>query len=370
MTIHAARSALVAALVTALVRCHGSGSSHKSPPGGDAGLATGSGAWLVRGARGLDGASVELAVDGSRVADVRDVPASSPVLDLTGFFVVPAFIDSHVHLAYYAVADALPAGGVVGAVDFAAPIGELAKTFPIAVAQSGPMITPLLGYPTQSWGQGGFGLEVGSVDEAVAAVDRVLDAGAAFVKTPLSGAEGVDDATLAAIVERAHARNAKVAVHALSLVDAARAVASDVDILGHTPVEPLTPELVNAWGERTVVSTLGAFGASEGAIENLRALAGGGALVLYGTDLGNTRFAGIQAGEIDALVRAGFGGARIVRSATSDAARFWGFSELGRLEPGARASFLVLDEDPDVNPGTLAAPHAVIADGKLVAGTL
>jgi imidazolonepropionase-like amidohydrolase len=198
----------------------------------------------------------------------------------------------------------------------------------------------------------------------------VLDAGATFVKTPLSGASGVDDAVLAAIVERTHARGARVSVHALGATDAARAVAAGVDIFGHTPTEPLAAELVQAWRERTVVSTLSAFGSSDSAVENLRAFAAAGALVLYGTDLGNTRTAGVQSAEIDALVRSGLTGSDIVRAATSDAAQFWGFDELGRLESGARASFLVLDEDPDDDPQTLAAPHAVVFDGRLVAGAL
>ncbi|HEX6764827.1 MAG TPA: hypothetical protein VF103_05100, partial [Polyangiaceae bacterium] len=290
MTRRAAR-ALLAVALAAVASCHASGSSQTNP-GGDPAPATGTGAWIARGARGLESENVELAVSASRFVRVADVPSSSPVVDLTGFFVVPAFIDSHVHLAYYAVADDLPAGGIVGAVDFAAPVAHLEKTFAIDVRQSGPMITPLLGYPTQGWGHDGFGLEVASPDEAAAAVDRLLDAGATFVKTPLSGTEGVDDATLEAIVERAHARSARVAVHALTLADASRAIASGVDILGHTPVEPLGAELVDAWGERTVVSTLGAFGASDIAIENLRAFAARGALVLYGTDLGNTRVVG------------------------------------------------------------------------------
>ncbi len=366
----AARLAVVALLLGAALGCHSNGGSQPSAQGDRPAPATGTGSWIARGGHGLDGQSVEIPVSGSSIVAPGAVPSSSPVVDLTGYFVVPAFIDSHVHLAYYAVADTLPAGGIVGAVDFAAPIGELEKTFPIAVTQSGPMITPLLGYPTQSWGAGGFGLEVASPEEAAAAVDRVLDAGATFVKTPLSGSEGADDAMLASIVERAHARGARVAVHALGAADAARAVASGVDIFGHTPTEPLGAELVDAWGERTIVSTLGAFGASEAAIENLRAFAARGALVLYGTDVGNTRVVGIQSSEIDALVRAGLTGSEIVRSATADAARFWGFAELGRLDEGARASFLVLDANPDENPQTLATPHAVIFDGRLVAGSL
>lgn len=366
----AARLAVLGFLLGAAFGCHSNGGSQPNVRGDRPAPATGTGAWIARGGRGLDGQTLEIAVSGSRIVSRADVPRSSPVVDLTGYFVVPAFIDSHVHLAYYAVADALPAGGIVGAVDFAAPLAELGRTFPIAIMQSGPMLTPLLGYPTQSWGQGGFGLEVASPEEAAAAVDRVLDAGATFVKTPLSGAEGVDDAMLASIVERAHARAARVAVHALGAADAARAIASEVDIFGHTPTEPLGDELADAWGERTVVSTLAAFGASEAAVENLRAFSARGALVLYGTDLGNTRFVGIQSAEIDALVRAGLTGAEIVRSATADAASFWGMSDLGRLDEGARASLLVLSEDPNANPQTLATPYAVVFDGRLVAGTL
>jgi imidazolonepropionase-like amidohydrolase len=356
-------------LAASLSGCHTS-SSQPNARGEGPTPGTGTGAWIVRGARGIDSENVEFGVDGPRIVGTGDVPRASAVVDLTGFFVVPAFIDSHVHLAYFAVADTLPLGGIVAAVDFAAPIAALETSFPIAVKQSGPMITSLLGYPTQSWGSGGYGLEVGSEEEAVAAVDRVLDAGATFVKTPLSGASGVDDAVLAAIVERTHARGARVSVHALGATDAARAVAAGVDIFGHTPTEPLAAELVQAWRERTVVSTLSAFGSSDSAVENLRAFAAAGALVLYGTDLGNTRTAGVQSAEIDALVRSGLTGSDIVRAATSDAAQFWGFDELGRLESGARASFLVLDEDPDDDPQTLAAPHAVVFDGRLVAGAL
>jgi imidazolonepropionase-like amidohydrolase len=369
MSRRVSRTLTVVVVATAAVACHTNGSSQRNPRGDEPAPATGNGTWLVIGARGLDG-DLTFGVRENRVVAPGDVPASSPKVDLTGFFVVPAFIDSHVHLAYYPVADGLPAGGVVGAVDFAAPVEHLSDAFPIEITQSGPMITSPLGYPTQGWGHDGFGVEVANADEATRAVDRLLDAGATFIKTPLAGTEGPDDAMFAAIVERAHSRGARVAVHALGAVDAGRAIAGGADILGHTPTERLADDVLSAFGERTVVSTLSAFGATEEAIDNLRTLAQHGALVLYGTDLGNTQTVGIQPAEIDALARAGLTGSQIVRSATSDAARFWGFSELGALEPGLRASFLVLGENPDDNSQTLAAPHAVIFDGRLVAGAL
>jgi len=325
--------------------------------------------YRIVGAVDVDGNAVSIGVRGEDFVPEDELESDADVFDLGGRVVVPAFIDSHVHLAYWAVAAELPAGGVAGAVDFAAPITTLDDEFPIFVQGSGPMITPLLGYPTQGWGAGGFGREVASPEEAAAAVHELLDAGATFVKTPLQGTTGVDDAMLAAIVEAAHERGVRVAVHALAVEDAARAAASEVDILGHTPTDPLPSDVVTAWGDRAVVGTLSAFGSPD-AVTNLRALADGGALVLYGTDLGNTRVAGIQSGEVDALVRAGFTGAEIVHSATDRAADFWGFSALGRLEAGRRASFLVLSTDPNLDPQALVSPAAVVIDGVVVAGTL
>ncbi len=345
-----------------LVGCQG------ATPGAPAGSER-RGPFVIRGALDVEGRSVELGVSGATFVDAAGL-SGARVVDLGGAFVVPAFIDSHVHLTYYPVADQLPAGGVAGAVNFAAPFAALTATFPIVMRQSGPMLTSLLGYPTQSWGQGGYGLEVATPDEARDAVDRVLDAGASFVKTPLVGDAGVDDDELFAIVERAHERGVRVAVHALGATDAERAVQADVNILAHTPEEALPSELFEAFADRAVVSTLSAFGASTEALTNLRAFADHGATVLYGTDLGNTRDAGIQLAEVAALGRAGFSGAEIVHAATDRAADFWGMTELGRLEPGRNASFLVLAGDPNLDPVTLATPVAVVIDGEVLAGSL
>jgi imidazolonepropionase-like amidohydrolase len=353
------RLALVLVLATAL-GCHGARSG-AGPDGGSP--------WVVRGAHGAEGESIELAIRGERLVPLESA-ADASALDLSGYFVVPAFIDSHVHLSYYDVAASLPAGGISAAADFAAPLARLAVSYPLPVVQAGPMLTPPAGYPLESWGSAGYGLEVSSPEAAAAAVDQLLDAGASFIKAPLMGELGVDDATLAALVERAHERGAKVAVHATSLVEATRAIESGIDILGHTPTELLGEEVLDEFGERAVVSTLDAFGLGADTLQNLRALADRGALVLYGTDLGNTRDPRIQPAEIAALSQAGFSGAEIVRAGTASAAEFWGFNELGRLEPGRRASFLVLDADPGATPSTLSTPHAVVIDGRVVAGAL
>lgn len=170
------RRALVVALnALALVACH-----REQIAKSDGGTAQEG--FFIRGGRGLQGEAIAFGVVAGRIVPIEDLPKANPVVDLGGRFVVPAFIDSHVHLSYYSVADALPRGGIVGAVDFAAPVASLELSYPIAVRRAGPMLTPIGGYPTRGWGAGGYGLEVASPAEAAQAVDRLLDAGADLIK--------------------------------------------------------------------------------------------------------------------------------------------------------------------------------------------
>jgi imidazolonepropionase-like amidohydrolase len=286
-------------------------------------------------------------------------------VDVTGRFLAPSFIDAHVHLTYYPVAEQLLQNGVIAAVDLAAPLDAFsADVQPLTLLASGPMITAIDGYPTQSWGSDGYGLPVASVTEAESAVDALARDGAALIKTPFTGEPTLDDETVAAVVARAHVRRLKVFAHALGAADAERAGAAGVDVLAHTPVEPLSAETLAAFSSRVVISTLGAFGGSSTAVGNLRALREAGATVLYGTDLGNSRDAGIQRAELELLVQAGLDGAAILEAGTAAPAAYLGLEELGAIAPGKRAALLVLARDPLEDPTALAEPLQVYVDGK------
>jgi len=214
------------------------------------------------------GAPFELAIVGDRF--VAPSPGDT-IRELGGRYVVPAFIDSHVHLAYLPRAADLAKAGVAGVVDLASPLAfDRAAARPLTLAWSGPMLTARGGYPTQDWGHDGYGLECDDAKSAAAAVDRLRDLGATLIKVAITGPPALDDAQLTAIVARAHARGMKVAAHALTDRDVLRAAAAQVDILAHTPVTPLSEAAVRAFADRTVISTLAAFGGSPAAIENLR----------------------------------------------------------------------------------------------------
>lgn len=300
-----------------------------------------------------------------RIVSVGAVGEGVRRVDVSGKFLAPAFVDGHVHLAYRPRAEELVAGGVAAVVDLAAPEAFLSVDLaPLRVIASGPMITAIGGYPTESWGAGGYGREVDGPNEAAAAVDALHALGARVVKLPVTDEPALDDAELASAAARARERGMKVVVHALGDRDAARAARAGADVLAHTPVEPLSDTTLELWRGRAVVSTLSAFG-GEQARANLAALRARGTRVIYGTDFGNTTAAGISAREIEELGRAGLDGAAVLAAATREPAELFGLDELGAIAPGKRASLLVLDADPLAEPEICASPSAVYVDGVL-----
>lgn len=307
----------------------------------------------------------DVTVKGAVIMAVGEADEEVPVIDVSGRYLVPAFIDSHVHLEYWPVASELADGGVAAAVDLAAPDRIFSIDFaPLRVMAAGPMVTAPGGYPTMSWGSDGYGRVVADTEQAVAAVDSLIDAGAKVIKIPVTDGPSLSEQSMAAATARAHDRGVKVAAHALEDTSAMLAAEADMDVLAHTPVVRLESGTVSAWGSRAVVSSLVAFGDGETARSNLLALSQAGTVVLYGTDLGNRRHAGIDAQELGAMEAAGLSPAQILAAGTRAPADYWGFSDLGRIEVGARASILVLAADPLNEITELASPQMVFIEGQ------
>ncbi|MES2643833.1 MAG: amidohydrolase family protein [Myxococcota bacterium] len=311
---------------------------------------------------GVGRADVE--IDQGRIVSVGVAPAGVPTVDVTGAWLTPAVIDSHVHLAYLPEGDAMAQGGVAAVVDLAAPTSWLATDHaPLRVVASGPMITAASGYPTEGWGRNGYGLEVTSATEGTDAVGTLYDLGARVIKLPITSGPQLESDVAAAVVTRAHSLGIFVVSHALGDADALAAADAGVDVLAHTPVSPLSDASLTAWSGRAVITTLAAFGGGDATVANLAALDAAGATVLYGTDFGNSRTPGVDARELALLVEAGLSPAEVLAATTSTPATFWGFTDLGAIAPGKAASLLVLPSDPLVDPLVLASATAVYLDG-------
>ena len=119
----------------------------------------------------------DVVMEGGTIVFVGDseVDEAARVVDVSGRWLAPAFIDSHVHLAYLPAQREMVAGGVAGAVDHASPLAFFdADVAPLELKMAGPMVTAVQGYPTQSWGAGGYGLECADPAAAEELSARVL----------------------------------------------------------------------------------------------------------------------------------------------------------------------------------------------------
>lgn len=330
------------------------------------------GATLLSASPEVDGQVASLLVrDGLIVALGEDAEASAGEatrVDLGGRYLAPAFIDSHVHVIYWDIAERLPAGGLAAVVDHAAPEDRFfGHDFgPLHVIGSGPMITARGGYPTTSWGADGYGRECDTASDCAAAVDHLASRGARLVKLSFGAGPDHSQATYEAIIAAARRHRLPVSAHALQDNGARRAAELGADVLAHVPVQALSDTTVELWSGRVVIATVDAFGGTNTAVDNLRRLREAGATILYGTDLGNSRTPGIDPGELALMRQSGMTGAEILSSATADPATFWGFEDLGLIAVGKRASLLALEDDPRLDPETLARPLTVWIDGSPV----
>ncbi len=319
--------------------------------------------WALTGGTVVGLGPADLTITQGRITAVGTADPALPAVDVSGHWLAPAFIDSHVHLVYDPRPTELARGGVAGVVDLAAPESVFDVDWaPLRAVKAGPMVTAVGGYPTTGWGSSGYGLECVDAEAAAAAVDHLVARGAGVIKLPVTGGAQLDDPALAAAVERARTHGVPVASHALGDSEATRAHGAGADVLAHTPTGALSAATVSLWSDRAVISTLRAFGSGT-AVANLGALHQAGATVLYGTDFGNSRTARIDPGELQLLVDAGLTPAEVLAAGTSVAAGYWGFEELGSLAVGKAASVLVLAADPLSDLSTLGDPVAVYLDG-------
>lgn len=281
---------------------------------------------------------------------------------------LPPFVDAHVHLGLVDPV-AVRRGGIAVVHDLGW-VPDVARTWPgrpgfPEVAFAAAFLTAPGGYPSdRSWAPPGSVEAVGSPEAAVAAVDRQVAVGASFVKVALHADAGPvpDDATLAALVDRAHARGRDVVAHVEGRGMAARAFEAGVDRLAHAPFSERLPDdllakmahphphpehnparrrtrpdgrkgpdndpqVVLGGSRVSWVSTLDVHGwgsptaQQDVAIDNVRRFAALGGTVVYGTDLGNGPLPpGVNARELRALAAAGLDADALLAALTHDAA--------------------------------------------------
>lgn len=325
------------------------------------------------------------------------IPAGAQHTALDGKFVIPGLINAHGHVndaardlhtyATYGVTTVFSLGGESEAV-FAARAGQNTPLLARArVYVSGPVLSP------------------STPDEARTQVADVADQKVDFVKIRvddnLGTTQKMSPEVYRAVIGEAHRRGLRVAAHLFYLADAKALLDAGVDFIAHsvrdTAVDPgfiatlkasgvcYSPTLMREVSTFIYESTPDFFAdpfflahanpewvaqlkeparqqairnsssaqrykaALEVASGNVKLLAGGGVPLAMGTDTGPTgRFQGyFELMELELMVNAGLTPQQALAAATGVAARCMNVDrDLGTLEPGKWADFVVLDADP------------------------
>ncbi len=316
------------------------------------------------------------------------VPEGATRVDLTGKTVMPAIVDTHTHMAtnreelltqlrykaYYGVAAVASLGQDT---DLAYEVRE--ETIPGAAR----LRTAGRGITTPEPGRSEAPYWVRSEEEARKAVQELAARDTDIVKIWVDDRNGqyekLGPALYGPIIAEAHANDLRVTAHIFTLEDAKGLLRADLDAFAHgvrdrdideeflglmkeRPQVVLVPNLPDrgvatdlSWLSATVPSgelekmqagavdrpeAQAAFGIQA---RNLAKMHSAGTRVALGTD-GNAAWAHHQ--EMADMVAAGMSPADVLVASTRNAAEFLEFPDLGMVDSGKSADFIVLDANP------------------------
>lgn len=341
--------------------------------------------------------NVTVLIRGSRIAAVGAakavrIPRGARKIDLTGLYLLPGLIDSHVH---YGMALFLKLPGPAApqkledflafGVTTAKDLGD-AHPWVVEVKRdlaSGKLKGPRLfvagstftapgGHPAGTWLKGNAEAiasgtrEVTTAEQARAAVRRLKQEGVDIIKaiydsgdkrSPFGLLPKLDLDVLKAIVAEAHAHQLRVVVHWGNTSELADILQANPDGLEHVTTSPIPAALLQQMAERglTVVPTAVAFkqflppvAVERGLLPNIKRLADAGVKIVAGTDapLGS-RFGESLHTEMELLVKAGLTPMQALQAATKNAAEHLGRAhELGAIAQGKLADVIAVSGNP------------------------
>ena len=363
------------------------------------------------------------------VAETAGVEA----VDATGWYVIPGLINAHGHVAatwspggpddYASFAEGeLARYARFGVTTVNSLGGELEPAFALRDAswsgRTPPRARFLLAGPV---------LNPDNPQQAMVAIDNIAPTGPDWIKIRVDDNLGtttrMSPETYRAVISRAHAHGLRVATHLFYHEDAKGLLRAGTDLVAHSVRdEPLDDETIALFGETGAcyvptltreVSTyayggrpdffddpfltadvdsaqvivvsdtvrqarIAASGAAEAygralrvAQANLAVLQASGVPIAFGTDSGPMgRFQGyFEHMEIQLMAEAGLPADAILRSATGVAAECLDLDDVGTLEPGKRADFVVLRDNPMFNLDNMREIEGVWVDGRRVEGS-
>jgi len=306
-------------------------------------------------------------IDGELIGSSAE---GAQLIDCHENFLLPGFIDAHVHLAGEHNLQQLASFGITTALDMTTRPQSLLdslrskkgvtdiRSAGIGATSPGSKHSQFPLWPRES-------LVSNPTDAERFVKDRIAE-GADYIKIIID-IPGPDQATVNALVSAAQSHGKLAVAHAVSTATYAMAQEAKVDMITHAPVDAVPsaafitrmaadgtvviPTLTMM--ERVIIGTPGPNRDYKHARASVNAFHKAGIPILAGTDANSMPLAPFPVPhgeslhrEMELLVEAGMNTVDVLRAATGLPAKYFGLGDRGDVRPGMRADLVLLGEDP------------------------
>lgn len=345
--------------------------------------------------------SAHILIEGDQIVQVSAEEINVPTAvthNLSGFTLLPGFINTHVHLidCYDPFNEDKLKRWLRAGITCLRDEGILSRHTTADAVRWRDTLAPSYLHPrllvcgkfiNDPNGYGGMApLGVTTTDEARDAVRKQVDDGADHIKVSLDS--GYDPYTqslpllsepiLAAICDEAHKLGKLVSAHVNAADKLGILVRAGIDEAAHACYDPLPDALIETMVHQgtCMTPTLSIYGEITakweapllyGAMDNVRRFVAAGGTIGLGNDYIEEKPiwspVGMPMMEIELLLKAGLSIHQVLAAATSGGARILGLAKHGHIAPGYHADLIAIQGDPCEMPYLLSHVPFVMKDG-------